>query len=89
MHKLYPVEERLLVLLNLAQAGPAQKVEIKSLGETPNLDWEKLFVLTELNAVTPLTLAGLGSAGLQARMPAELLENIFEHVSFTELDLEL
>lgn len=74
MHKLYPVEERLLVLLNLAKPGAAQTAEIKSLGGTASLDWEKLFVLSELNAVTPLTLVNLAAAGLLENLPAELLE---------------
>lgn len=45
---------------------------MRELAARPQLDWERLFGLAELNAVLPLALAGLRAAELGASMPAEL-----------------
>src|SRR4051812_25720709 len=75
MPKLFPAEERLLVLLNLAKPSEGQRAEVRELAKSGSLDWEKLFKLAELNAVIPLALTSLRGAGLETLMPTELLES--------------
>ena len=69
-----PLEESLLVLLNLARPSESDLAEIGKLAALKSLDWLRVFELAKLNAVLPLALCRLKAERKAALMPSDILK---------------